>query len=112
MARTASRKSSPKQTGKTLGRLPVWDLSDLYPAPDSKALKSDLDAVEKKASAFHKKYATKVSGLSGAALGAAVAAYEGIERDAAEVSIPCRVRIDTQHARRALAVHLPSGDTM
>ena len=71
MARTASHKSSPKSSGKTLGRLPVWDLSDLYPAPDSEALKSDLDAADKKARTFHKKYYAKVSGLSGPALGSA-----------------------------------------
>jgi oligoendopeptidase F len=79
MARKASRQSPSKSSGKSLGRLPVWDLTDLYAAPDSKALASDLDAAEKKGKAFHKKYFNKVGGLSGSALGAAVAAYESID---------------------------------
>src|SRR5690606_8439932 len=49
-------KESPMATSTTrrkpvdrLGPLPEWDLSDLYPAPDSKALKDDLDKAEKQA---------------------------------------------------------------
>ena len=92
MARKASRESSAKAPGKTLGRLPVWDLSDLYPAPYSKALKSDLDAAEKKSKAFHKKYYTKVGGLSGPALGAAVAAYEVIDETLSRIMSYARPR--------------------
>ena len=32
--------------GKSLGNLPEWDLSDLYPATDSLALKTDMDWLE------------------------------------------------------------------
>ncbi len=61
-----------------LGQLPEWDLSDLYPAMDSPALSSDLDAMAAAAAAFKAKYAGAVASLDGAALGAAVAEFEGI----------------------------------
>ena len=35
-----------------LGALPNWDLDDLYPGPDSQALKDDLDRCEAEAKAF------------------------------------------------------------
>jgi oligoendopeptidase F len=56
--------------------LPVWDLTDLYPAPDSAELKNDLVAVEAAARAFAGRYLGKVSSLDGAAFGAAIAEYE------------------------------------
>ena len=56
MARKASRKLTPKSQDKSLGRFPVWDLSDLYPGTNSNALLSNFSTVEKKARAFHKKY--------------------------------------------------------
>ena len=59
--------------------LPAWDLSDLYPAIDSPALRADLDTAEKDASAFSDRYAGKLGGLSGAELATALAQYERIE---------------------------------
>jgi oligoendopeptidase F len=81
MATSATR----RKTGDKLGPLPEWDLSDLYPAPDSKALKDDLDKAEKQAKVFHRYYFTKVSGLDGTTLGKAVAAYEAIDERLARV---------------------------
>ena len=52
-----------------LGALPEWDLDDLYPGPDSTALKRDLDAAEDKAKAFRASYEDKLATLNGAALG-------------------------------------------
>jgi oligoendopeptidase F len=75
MAKKPARKSS----SNTLGKLPEWDLKDLYPGPDSKAFKSDMASVGRKAKAFHKKYFSKVAKLSGPALGKAVADYEAID---------------------------------
>ena len=71
MAKSAAAKI--RQT--KLGRLPNWDLNDLYAAPNSKKLKSDLNKSEKSAKAFKKKYYGKISKLGGAALAAAVAAF-------------------------------------
>ncbi len=59
--------------------LPSWDLTDLYPAPDSAELKADLDRVEAAAQAFDAAHAGKVAGLSGAELASALAEYERIE---------------------------------
>lgn len=59
--------------------LPQWDLSDLYPAPESKELSADLDRMEADAAAFEKRCKGKLAALDGAALGAAIADYEGID---------------------------------
>jgi oligoendopeptidase F len=59
-----------------LGTLPRWDLSDLYPGRDSPELQRDLARSEDEARAFNARHAQKLAGLSGAELGAAIAAYE------------------------------------
>ena len=59
--------------------LPSWDLTDLYPAPDSAELKADLDRAETAARAFDTAHAGKVAELSGAELALALAEYERIE---------------------------------
>lgn len=58
--------------------LPVWDLTDLYPAPDSSELKADLASLDVASKAFADKYQGKVADLSGAAFGAAIAEFEAI----------------------------------
>lgn len=59
--------------------LPRWDLSDLYPAPDSPAVEADFTRAETKAKAFEASFAGKLAGLSGAALAQAIAEYEQID---------------------------------
>jgi oligoendopeptidase F len=59
--------------------LPVWDLSDLYPAPDSPVLRADLDGADASARAFKERYAGKLAPASGAVLAVAIAEYERIE---------------------------------
>ncbi|MCK5276566.1 MAG: oligoendopeptidase F, partial [Alphaproteobacteria bacterium] len=59
--------------------LPQWDLSDLYPAPDSKELSADLDRMETDAAAFEERHKGKLGGLDGGALGEAIAEYEHID---------------------------------
>lgn len=59
-----------------LGVLPEWDLSDLYPGPDSEALTKDLEKLAADAKAFKQRYAGKVAGLDGTELGRAIQAYE------------------------------------
>src|SRR5689334_4042504 len=61
------------------GPLPAWNLDDLYPGPDSPALKSDLDRMETAAKAFFRSYNGRLAGLDGAALGRAIAEYEAID---------------------------------
>ena len=67
----------PKEVNdEKLGTLPAWDLTDLYPAPDSTELENDLVAVEKSAIAFNAKYAGKLADLDGDALYAAIESFE------------------------------------
>jgi oligoendopeptidase F len=61
-----------------LGNLPEWDLTDLYPAPDSPKLEQDLTAAEAAAKAFHAAYNGRLSEVSGDELGEAIAEYERI----------------------------------
>ena len=63
-------------TTTALKNLPEWNLSDLYSAPDSAALKADMGKAEKLAAEFAGKYRGKVTGLDGAALAMAIAEYE------------------------------------
>lgn len=58
------------------GSLPEWDLSDLYPGPDSEPLKRDLAALEESARDFAKRYKGKIADLPGKEFGEAIAAYE------------------------------------
>jgi oligoendopeptidase F len=61
-----------------LGTLPEWDLSDLYPGPDSSELEADLAAADAAAQAFEAAYAGRLAGIAGAEFGAAIAEYERI----------------------------------
>ncbi|MEO8685764.1 MAG: M3 family oligoendopeptidase, partial [Devosia sp.] len=46
------------------GALPVWDLSDLYPAKDSPEFKADLERAQQDAAAFESDYRGKLDGLT------------------------------------------------
>ena len=67
-----------KNEVEALGELPNWDLADLYPSRDADSLKADLAWCEESARAFRKDYEGKLGDQDGAALGAAVAAYEAL----------------------------------
>jgi oligoendopeptidase F len=54
-------------------------LRDLYPARDDASIEGDLRAAEQSAKAFRERYYGALAGLSGDALGAAVAEFERIE---------------------------------
>ncbi|HLG90235.1 MAG TPA: M3 family oligoendopeptidase [Alphaproteobacteria bacterium] len=62
-----------------IDRLPNWDLSDLYPAPDSPELNGDLDKSDVDSKAFAGKYRGKVAALSAAQLAEAIQRYEAID---------------------------------
>jgi oligoendopeptidase F len=62
-----------------LGKPPEWDLSDLYPSPDSRALTRDLAQLTDDAEVFHPRYEGRLADLSGVALGAAVETYERLQ---------------------------------
>ena len=59
--------------------LPVWDLSDLYPGPDSDRIAADFDRLAAAAQAFEAAQAGRLAELTGAALAAAIGEYERIE---------------------------------
>ena len=62
-----------------LGKLPEWDLSDLYGAPDSPELEADLTAAAERAKDFRARFEGHLAGLAGAALAAAIQDYEAIQ---------------------------------
>ena len=59
--------------------LPSWDLTDLFPAPDSPELEAALERAERDAAAFAIKYTGHLATLPGPGLATAIAAYEAIE---------------------------------
>jgi oligoendopeptidase F len=80
MAETARAPAeAPSAATPGLEDLPEWDLSDLYPAPDSPALAADLDRAARDAKAFREARQGKLAELDGDALAAAVAAYERLQ---------------------------------
>ena len=44
------------KNSKKLGKLPIWNLSDLYDSPNNKNIKSDLDYIKNFTINFEKKY--------------------------------------------------------
>jgi oligoendopeptidase F len=64
---------------ETLGSLPEWDLSDLYPSRDSAALADDLAELAADSEAFRERYQGRLGNLSGAELGAAIEGYERLQ---------------------------------
>jgi oligoendopeptidase F len=70
-----------KQTAASLPPqdLPAWDLTDLYPAPDSAQVKADFARAEADAKAFAARLKGKIAAIDGAALAAAIGEYEAIE---------------------------------
>ena len=72
MTRTAAAKAGN-------GALPGWDLSDLYPAPDSDELRRDLQQAAAAAEALHEEFAGRVADLDGETLGGLIARYEAVQ---------------------------------
>ncbi|MDA0655888.1 MAG: M3 family metallopeptidase, partial [Proteobacteria bacterium] len=62
-----------------LGALPEWDLSDLYPGMESKALARDLKDMAIAAAKFSDRFKEKVADLTGDDLAGAIGRYEEID---------------------------------
>ncbi|MFC3230263.1 M3 family oligoendopeptidase [Marinibaculum pumilum] len=62
-----------------LGRMPEWDLGDLYPAPDSAELERDFALCESEAKALAADCAGRIGSLDGAALAQAIRRYEVLD---------------------------------
>ena len=84
---------------RALGKLPQWDLGDLYPGRDSPELKRDLDAGEAEGKAFRAQYEGRLAQLSGAGLGAAIAQYERLQERLGRVIELCLARPCRRHER-------------
>ena len=65
--------------GKDLGRLPVWDLTDLYAAPDAPEVARDMDWLTRACADFAATYEGKLAALDAPGMLAAVQAYEAID---------------------------------
>lgn len=65
--------------GGAFGKLPDWDLTDLYPAPDAPEFSSDMAWLETACASFATKYEGKLATLDAAALLACVREYEQID---------------------------------
>jgi oligoendopeptidase F len=63
-----------------LGELPVWDLTDLYAAPDAPEIAADLDRVEAAARDFAGRYQDRLAELDAAGWLTCIQAYEDIDR--------------------------------
>jgi oligoendopeptidase F len=62
-----------------LGKLPEWDLSDLYTSPDAPELKRDLGDVEAEARRFAEQWQGRLASSDGAALAQAITDYERLQ---------------------------------
>jgi oligoendopeptidase F len=65
--------------GAAPSELPNWDLSDLYPSPDSPEISRDLDHAAAAARGFAAAHAGRLAEASGAALADAIAEFERID---------------------------------
>src|SRR6202167_5107125 len=88
----SSRKTVAKRSGghapvarkSALGKLPEWNLSDLYSGLDDPAIKRDLDRIDAECVDFETAYKGKLAAMAagadgGAAVAAAVRRYEAID---------------------------------
>ncbi|MCC7320404.1 MAG: M3 family oligoendopeptidase [Rubellimicrobium sp.] len=71
--------------GNSLGPLPEWDLTDLYPAPDAPALGADLDWIDGACAAFAADYQGRLATLDAPGLLEAVTRYERIDMTAGRI---------------------------
>jgi len=58
--------------------LPEWDLSDLYPAPDSAEIETDFKRADTLSKDFAKRYKGKLADIDGDEMGQAIADFEAI----------------------------------
>ncbi|QUS34977.1 M3 family oligoendopeptidase [Falsirhodobacter algicola] len=66
-------------SGKGFGKLPEWDLTDLYPAPDAPEVQRDMDWLHDTCAAFAERYQGKLATLDAAGLLDCVRLYEEID---------------------------------
>ncbi len=72
-------------SGGGFGKLPEWDLTDLYKAPDAPEFAADMEWLGKACAAFAATYEGKLAGLDAAGLLKAVQDYEQIDVTAGRI---------------------------
>jgi oligoendopeptidase F len=78
----ATAKTTARSASKALGKLPEWNLADLYPAIDSPEVKGDLERAATECRVFEENYKGKLADLAsqgGGALAAVVKRYEALD---------------------------------
>ena len=73
------QKNYQNLTKNTLGKLPVWNLKDLYESPNAKNLNNDLNELRRITKKFEKKYTFKITKLSPNQLLKAIIELENID---------------------------------
>ena len=73
------QKNYQNVTKNTLGKLPVWNLKDLYESPKAKNLNNDLNQLRRITKKFEKKYTYKITKLSPSQLLKAIIELENID---------------------------------
>ncbi|RJL07695.1 M3 family oligoendopeptidase [Paracoccus siganidrum] len=79
MARIPHHDASDPVTATPFGDLPEWDLSDLYPAPDSPELSRDLEALTDRAQKFATRHQNRLAALTASEMLACIEEYEEID---------------------------------
>ena len=82
---TSRQPASDRSGDAELGKLPEWNLTDLYPGPESPELKAALDGARTAAQAFEQRYKGRLAALDGAGMAEAIAAYERVDEVLARV---------------------------
>ena len=72
-------KNNQTNASKNLGKLPIWNLKDLYPSQNDKNLNRDLNNIRDDTLKFEKKYFNKVKNLSAENLYKAINQLEQID---------------------------------
>ena len=71
--------SAAAPVANDFGTLPVWDLNDLYPGPDSDELKRDLAAVAARATRLEQDWKGRIAAATGDQLAGVIAEYEALQ---------------------------------
>ena len=72
-------KNNQTNASKNLGKLPTWNLKDLYLSQNHKGLSRDLNNIKTNTLKFEKKYLNKVKSLSAENLYTAIIHLEQID---------------------------------
>ena len=73
------QKSYQNSTKNIIGKLPIWNLKDLYESPKAKKLSNDLNKLRITTKKFEKKYESKITKLSSNQLLKAIIELEDID---------------------------------